>query len=53
MPRKDKVVPVPIHEDLLIRVEDYRYENRIASRAEAIRRLIEEGLSKQQKHGKK
>jgi metal-responsive CopG/Arc/MetJ family transcriptional regulator len=33
-------------EDLLKRIDDYRFENRINSRSEAIRRLIEEGLKK-------
>ncbi|HRR42861.1 MAG TPA: hypothetical protein P5244_16635 [Syntrophales bacterium] len=28
----------------MTRIDDYRFENRINSRSEAIRRLIEEGL---------
>jgi metal-responsive CopG/Arc/MetJ family transcriptional regulator len=35
-----------MEEDLLKRIDDYRFENRINSRSEAIRRLIEEGLKK-------
>lgn len=30
--------------DLLSRIDDFRFENRIASRSEAIRRLVEKGL---------
>lgn len=33
-----------MEEDLLKRIDDYRFDNRINSRSEAIRRLIEEGL---------
>lgn len=33
-----------LDDDLLRRVEDYRFEKRVNSRAEAIRRLLEEGL---------
>ena len=40
-------------EDLLKRVEDYRYENRIPTRTEAIRRLLEEALKKYEKKPKK
>jgi metal-responsive CopG/Arc/MetJ family transcriptional regulator len=53
MPPKDKIIPVPMKEDLLKRVEDFRYENRIASRADAIRRLLEVALSKHEKKAKK
>jgi len=33
-----------VDSDLLARIDDFRFENRIASRSEAIRRLIEKGL---------
>ena len=33
-----------LEDDLLTRIDDYRFSNRINSRSEAIRRLIEEGL---------
>jgi metal-responsive CopG/Arc/MetJ family transcriptional regulator len=33
-----------MEEDLLKRIDDFRFDNRINSRSEAIRRLIEEGL---------
>jgi len=31
-------------EDLLKRIDDYRFENRINSKAEAVRRLLEKAL---------
>ena len=37
-----------VDDDLLKRIEDFRFSNRIASRSEAIRRLIEEALKKYQ-----
>ena len=37
---------VVIDKDLLKEVEDFRYDNRIPSRSEAIRRLLEEALKK-------
>jgi len=40
---KPKIIFV-MEKDLLERVDDYRFENRINSRSDAIRRLIEEGL---------
>ena len=38
-----KIVSLP--EDLARQIEDFRFDNRISSEAEAIRRLIELGLS--------
>jgi hypothetical protein len=43
---KDPRIITPIPKPLLARVDDYRFENRLPSRSEAIRRLIEAGLSK-------
>ena len=40
---KPKVLLI-LEEDQLKRIDDYRYENRIPARTEAIRRLIEDGL---------
>jgi hypothetical protein len=39
-----------VDKDLLERIDDFRFENRINSRSEAIRRLIKESLKK---YGKK
>jgi len=44
MPTKKDTLCFPADADLLKRIDDYRYENRIPSRSEAMRRLIEEGL---------
>lgn len=38
-----------VEEDLLERIDDYRYENRIPARSVAIRRLIEEALKRYEK----
>ena len=42
-----------LDDKLLKRIDDYRYENRIPARSEAVRRLIEEGLKKQEKKPRK
>ena len=42
-----KIVSLPA--DLAKEIEDYRFANRIATEAEAIRRLIEMGLKKSPK----
>lgn len=42
-----------VDNDLLERIEDFRYSNRIPTRSEAIRRLIEEALKKQHKKSSK
>jgi metal-responsive CopG/Arc/MetJ family transcriptional regulator len=42
-----------LDEDLFNRIEDFRYENRIPARSEAVRQLIEAGLKKQEKKPKK
>jgi metal-responsive CopG/Arc/MetJ family transcriptional regulator len=44
MPTKNPVVTLVLTDDLLKRVDDYRYENRIPTRAEAVRKLLEKGL---------
>jgi len=52
MPTKQPVVTMIFPEELLKRVEDYRYENRIPSRTEAIRQLLEKGLKQYDKENK-
>ena len=42
-PLSERII-TPMPKSLVSAVDDYRYANRIASRAEAIRRLIELGL---------
>ncbi len=44
MPTEKPRIIFVLEEDLLQRIDDYRFENRIANRSEAIRRLIESGL---------
>lgn len=44
MPTEKPKVLITLDDDLLERIEDFRYGNRIPSRAEAVRKLIEEGL---------
>jgi metal-responsive CopG/Arc/MetJ family transcriptional regulator len=46
---KPKVLLI-LDNDLLERIDDYRYENRIPSRNEAIRVLIANGLLKYEKN---
>lgn len=43
---KNTQVLLTISKELLEKVEDYQFENRIPSRSEAIRDLIEKGLDK-------
>ncbi|MEI7636018.1 MAG: ribbon-helix-helix domain-containing protein [Syntrophus sp. (in: bacteria)] len=44
MPTNKPKILITLEDDLITRIDDYRFENRINSRSEAIRRLIEEGL---------
>ncbi len=45
---KPKVLLI-LDKDLLKRIDDYRYENRIPARNEAIRRLLDEALKTYEK----
>ena len=49
MPTDKPKILMVLGKGLLKRVEDFRYSNRIPTRSEAIRRLIEEGLKKYEK----
>jgi metal-responsive CopG/Arc/MetJ family transcriptional regulator len=46
MPTEKPKVIFVADEDLLERLDDFRFENRITSRSKAIRRLLEEALKK-------
>jgi len=46
MPTKKPILTFAADEDLLERISDYRFENRIETKSEAIRLLVEEGLKK-------
>ena len=43
------ILNIALDEELLERLDDFRFENRINSRSEAIRRLLEEALRKYKK----
>lgn len=42
---KDPRIITPMPQELVDRIDDYRFKNRIPSRAEAIRRLVKEALN--------
>ena len=52
MPSKKPKILLIVDEDLLERIDDFRFENRINTRSEAIRRLIKETLNKYEKKSK-
>jgi metal-responsive CopG/Arc/MetJ family transcriptional regulator len=49
MPTEKPKVIFVADDDLLERLDDFRFDNRINSRSEAIRRLINEALKKYEK----
>jgi metal-responsive CopG/Arc/MetJ family transcriptional regulator len=51
--QKPQILLTFTDDDLLKRVDDYRFENRINSRSEAIRNLIEAGLAESRTTKKK
>ena len=53
MPTMKHKVLITMDDELLERVDDFRFDNRINSRSEAIRRLINEALKKYEKKTKK
>lgn len=46
---KKPTITMVFDEDLLERVDDYRYGNRIPTRTEAIRQILEKGLKEIEK----
>jgi metal-responsive CopG/Arc/MetJ family transcriptional regulator len=52
MPTEKPKIIFVAEQKLLERLDDFRFENRINSRSEAIRRLIDEGLKKYEKKTK-
>ena len=46
-------VLLTLTETLLKRIDDFRYENRIPARSEAIRRLLEDALNRYEKKAPK
>ena len=53
MPTEKPIVNFAVDKELLDRLDDFRFENRINTRSEAIRRLLEEALKKYEKKPKK
>jgi len=53
MPSKKPKMLFVIEQDLIDRIDDFRFDNRVNSRSSAIRQLIEEGLAKYEKPDKK
>ena len=49
MPTKKEILNFAIDPELMERLDDYRYENRIPTRSEAIRRLLDESLKRYEK----
>lgn len=48
MAKTDKFINLGLSNELLNKIEDYQFENRINSRSEAIRKLIKKGLEQEQ-----
>ena len=53
MPSKKPTIIFIVDDDLFKRIEDFRFDNRIANRSEAIRQLVEAGLKKKSPKKKK
>lgn len=45
-PQEPERIAIPMPKDLVDQIDDYRFANRLPSRAEAIRKLVREGLRK-------
>ena len=52
MPTEKPKIIFVADDDLLKRLDDFRFENRVNSRSEAIRRLLNEALNKHEKKDK-
>jgi metal-responsive CopG/Arc/MetJ family transcriptional regulator len=52
MPTNKPRILLTVDDKLIKRIDDFRFENRINSRSEAIRRLIKESLKKYEKKAK-
>ena len=50
---KRTILNFRVDDELLERLDDYRFDNRIKSMSEAIRRLIEDALVRYEKKAKK
>ncbi len=52
MPTEKPILTFAVDQELLDRLNDFRFEHRIETRSEAIRRLVEESLTKYEKKAK-
>ncbi len=52
MPTQKPILTFATDEELLERINDFRFENRIETRSEAIRMLVEKGLKEYEKKKK-
>ena len=53
MPTEKPKILITLEDSLLTRIDDFRFDNRINSRSEAIRRLLEESLKNYEKKSEK
>lgn len=53
MPTEKPILTFAVDEDLMERINDFRFDNRIETRSEAIRMLVEKGLEDYEKRKKK
>ncbi len=53
MPTEKPILTFAVDEKLFERIKDFRFENRIETRSEAIRMLVEKGLKEYEKKAKK
>lgn len=53
MPTEKPILTFAAEKELLERINDFRFDNRIETRSEAIRILVEKGLSEYEKQVKK
>jgi len=52
MPTKKDILNFAVDSNLMKRLDDFRFENRINTRSETIRRLLDEALKKYEKKAK-
>ncbi len=51
--KQDQKLIIQVSKELIDKIDDYRFANRVNSRAEAVRQLIEMGIAGQKKEPKK
>ena len=52
MPTQKDIINFAVDKDLMKRLDDFRFENRINTRSEAIRRLLDDALKRYEKRDK-